>query len=235
MARVLVIDDDTSLLRALRLGLESGGHEVTVASSGIEGLAQTALIAPDVVVLDLGLPDLDGLVVCERIRQWSVVPIIVLSATGSEDRKIAALNEGADDYVTKPFSMGELEARIRAVLRNRPVESDGETPGALEVGDLHLDLVHHEVRRGERRVELTAKEFGLLAFLARHVGRTCTHQMILGAVWGPGYARSWVTRTAVSSRRCRVWATVCARERTSIDSLVALGRRGGRRRRGPVT
>ena len=188
MARVLVIDDDTSLLRALRLGLESGGHEVVTAATGTLGLSQTALSSPDVVVLDLGLPDLDGLVVCERIRQWSVVPIIVLSATGSEDRKIAALNGGADDYVTKPFSMGELEARIRAVLRNRPIESEGESPGVIVVGTLQLDLVHHEVRRGGKRIELTAKEFDLLAFLARYAERTCTHQMILGAVWGPGYA-----------------------------------------------
>ncbi len=187
MARVLVIDDDPSLLRALRLGLKSGGHEVSSANNAEQGLSLTALTAPDVVVLDLGLPDLDGLEVCRRIRQWSEVPIIVLSATDSDERKILALNGGADDYVTKPFSMGELEARIRAVLRNRPSEPDAHVPAALRVGDLDLDLVHHEVRRRDVRVELTAKEFGLLAFLARHVERTCTHQMILGAVWGTGY------------------------------------------------
>ena len=188
MARVLVIDDDPSLLRALRLGLKSGGHEVSTANNAEQGLSLTALTAPDVVVLDLGLPDLDGLEVCRRIRQWSEVPIIVLSATDSDERKILALNGGADDYVTKPFSMGELEARIRAVLRNRPSEPDADVPATLRVGDLELDLVHHEVRRRDVRVELTAKEFGLLAFLARHVERTCTHQMILGAVWGLGYA-----------------------------------------------
>ena len=187
MARVLVIDDDPSLLRALRLGLKSGGHEVSSANNAEQGLSLTALTAPDVVVLDLGLPDLDGLEVCRRIRQWSEVPIIVLSATDSDERKILALNGGADDYVTKPFSMGELEARIRAVLRNRPSEPDADVPAALRVGELELDLVHHEVRQRGVRVELTAKEFGLLAFLARHVERTCTHQMILGAVWGTGY------------------------------------------------
>ena len=188
MARVLVIDDDPSLLRALRLGLKSGGHEVSSANNAEQGLSLTALTAPDVVVLDLGLPDLDGLEVCRRIRQWSEVPIIVLSATDSDERKILALNGGADDYVTKPFSMGELEARIRAVLRNRPNEPDADVPATLRVGELELDLVHHEVRQRDVRVELTAKEFGLLAFLARHVERTCTHQMILSAVWGTGYA-----------------------------------------------
>ena len=136
VATVLVIDDDHSLLRALRLGLEAEGHDVTTALNGERGISLTALHAPDVVVLDIGLPDLDGLVVTERIRQWSGVPIIILSATGDPDRKIEALNIGADDYVTKPFSMGELEARIRAVLRNRPndtgrgerVRSLGRTP-----------------------------------------------------------------------------------------------------------
>ena len=129
MARVLVVDDDRSLLRALRLGLQSEGHEVTTAETGEQGLSQTALLGPDVVVLDIGLPDIDGLTVCRRIREWSDVPIIILSATGEENRKVAALDGGANDYVTKPFSMAELEARIRAVLRTRSVEPD-EAPVA---------------------------------------------------------------------------------------------------------
>ena len=186
MANVLVIDDDPSLLRALRLGLEAGGHEVFTAVDGEHGISQVALKAPDVVVLDIGLPDMDGLVVAERIRQWSDVPIIILSATGSEDRKIDALNGGANDYVTKPFSMGELEARIRAVLRGRPSDAKDATP-ELRVGSLELDFVHHEVRHDGTKIELTAKEFNLLGFLARHAGRTCTYQMILQAVWGTGY------------------------------------------------
>jgi two-component system KDP operon response regulator KdpE len=188
LAKVLVIDDDSSLLHALRLGLKAGGHEVTTAMNGEQGLTQAALLSPDVLVLDMGLPDLDGLIVCERIRQWSDVPIIVLSAAGDEDRKIAALNAGANDYVTKPFSMAELEARIRAVMRNRSPEADELMPTSLCLGSLELDLVHHETRRNGLPIELTAKEFSLLAFLARHVGRTCTYQMILGAVWGPGYS-----------------------------------------------
>ncbi len=187
MARVLVIDDDPSLLRALRVGLEAEGHEVTTAANGERGLSQTALTAPDIVVLDLGLPDIDGLEVSQRIRQWSDVPIIILSATGAENRKIEALDGGANDYVTKPFSMGELEARIRAVLRNRPTDSTDAVPAELSLGTLDLDFVHHEVQLRGARVDLTSKEFNLLAFLARHVERTCTYQMILQAVWGIGY------------------------------------------------
>lgn len=187
MAKILVIDDDASLLRALRLGLQAGGHDVATASNGQQGLTQTALNAPDVVVLDMGLPDMDGLEVCRQIRGWSDVPIIVLSATGSENRKVAALDEGANDYVTKPFSMPELEARVRAVLRGRPSENEGQVPVNLTIGDLEIDLLHHDVRRVGVNVALTTKEFEVLSFLARHSGRTCTHQMILSAVWGTGY------------------------------------------------
>jgi two-component system KDP operon response regulator KdpE len=185
--KVLVIDDDASLLRALSMGLKAGGHEVSTAANAEAGLSQAALSSPDIIVLDMGLPDLDGLVVCHRIRQWSEVPIIILSAAGEEDRKIAALNAGANDYVTKPFSMAELEARLRAVARYRSMESDEQTPTSLSVGSLELDLVHHEVRHHNAVVELTSKEFGVLSFLARHAGKTCTYQMILGAVWGAGY------------------------------------------------
>jgi two-component system KDP operon response regulator KdpE len=187
VASVLVVDDDPSLLRALRLGLEANGHDVITAVNGERGISMTALKSPDVVVLDIGLPDMDGLVVSQRIREWSDVPIIILSATGDDDRKIDALNGGADDYVTKPFSMGELEARIRAVLRNRSLDPSEQTSAELSLGTLDLDLVHHEVRLKGVKVNLTAKEFSVLAYLARYAGRTCTHQMILNAVWGPGY------------------------------------------------
>ena len=189
MAKVLVIDDDRSLLRALRLGLQSEGHDVSTAVDAQSGLSQTAIIQPDVVILDIGLPDMDGLEVCRRIREWSDVPIIILSATGTENRKVAALDGGANDYVTKPFSMAELEARIRVVIRHRAVETDVESSPTIDHGPLHLDLVHHEARLADETLALTGKEFEVLAFLARHVRRTCTHQMILGAVWGSGYAR----------------------------------------------
>jgi len=160
MAHVLVIDDDHSLLRALRLGLEAEGHDVSTAVNGERGISQTALLSPDIVVLDIGLPDMDGLVVSQRIRQWSDVPIIILSATGDEHRKIDALNGGADDYVTKPFSMGELEARIRAVLRNRGAEPAEAGEATLDLGSLIVDLVHHEVFHNGEKVDLTSKEFG---------------------------------------------------------------------------
>jgi two-component system KDP operon response regulator KdpE len=189
MATVLVIDDDPSLLRALRVGLRASGHEVVTAVSGEQGISQTALTSPDIVVLDLGLPDIDGLAVCTRIRQWSEVPIIILSASGAEDRKVAALNGGADDYVTKPFGMAELEARIRTALRHRTPETAQGEAKDITVGALELDLVHHEARLEGNPVELTAKEFEVLSFLSRHAGRTCTHQMILSAVWGTGYGR----------------------------------------------
>jgi two-component system KDP operon response regulator KdpE len=187
MAKVLVIDDDPSLLRALRLGLKAGGHDVVTAADGEHGMAQTAVHAPDIVVLDLGLPDLDGLAVCKRIRQWSEVPIIILSASGSEERKVAAFNGGADDYVTKPFGMAELEARIRTAIRHRTAAPEETPASAVTVGPLDLDLVHHETHLGGNSIDLTTKEFEVLSFLARHAGRTCTHRMILSAVWGAGY------------------------------------------------
>jgi two-component system KDP operon response regulator KdpE len=140
-----------------------------------------------VILLDLGLPDVDGLDVCSRIRQWTDVPVIVLSAAGSEQRKVAALDGGADDYVTKPFSMAELEARIRTALRHRAPPVAQDEMHELQVGELNLDLVHHQARVSGKLIELTSKEFDLLAFLARHAGRLCTHQMILEQVWGAGY------------------------------------------------
>ena len=188
MARVLVVDDDPALLRALRLGLGAGGHEVISAPDGEGGLAQALRSSPEVIVLDLGLPDIDGLTVCERLRGWSEVPIIVLSATGTEDRKVAALDGGADDYVTKPFGMAELEARIRAVLRHRREAGDDRAPEAMTVGSLSLDTVQHAAHLHGSPLDLTSKEFDVLAFLAAHAGKVCTHKMILTAVWGNSYA-----------------------------------------------
>jgi two-component system KDP operon response regulator KdpE len=189
VARILVIDDDPALLKALRLALRAGGHEVFTSANGEQGILQTAAIAPDVVILDLGLPDTDGIEVCRRIREWSEVPILVLSAIGSDERKVSALDGGADDYVTKPFSMPELEARIRTALRHSAAPSDDGAPTTLCAGPVELDLVHHEARIDGRRVSLTAKEFDVLAFLVRYAGRTCTQEMILSAVWGAGYQR----------------------------------------------
>ncbi len=187
MSKILVIDDDPSLLRALRVGLQAKGHVVVTAVTGEQGISQAALSDPDVVVLDLGLPDIDGLSVCKRIRQWSEVPVVVLSAADDEERKVAALDMEADDYVTKPFGMGELEARIRTAVRHRHRDLGVEEPTHISVGTLNLDLVHHEARKDGQLLELTSKEFDLLAYLAHHAGKTCTHKMILESVWGRSY------------------------------------------------
>ena len=186
VSKLLVVDDDPALLKALRIGLSARGHEVVTARSGEDGLTQAAVAAPDVVVLDLGLPGIDGIEVCKRLRQWTDVPIIVLSAAGAESSKVEALDTGADDYVTKPFGMAELEARLRVALRRR---SSPTTVDAAEIdaGRLHVDLVHHTAYLGGQELELTAREFDLLAFLARHAGKICTHRTILRQVWGPGY------------------------------------------------
>jgi two-component system KDP operon response regulator KdpE len=187
MARVLAVDDDQALLRVLRIGLSALGHSVLVASTGEQGISQAAIGSPDIIVLDLGLPDIDGMEVCRRVRQWSDVPVIVLSADGTEDRKIASLDGGADDYMTKPFGMGELEARLRVALRHRAPGDGDEDSKEITVGPLELDLVHHEARMAGKPVELTTREFALLVFLARNAGKICTHHMILEHVWGPHY------------------------------------------------
>ena len=189
MTKVLVVDDDPSLLKALRIGLTARGDDVVVAHSGAEAVTQVALATPDLVILDLGLPDLDGIEVCRRIREFSGVPILVLSAYGDERRKVEVLDAGADDFVTKPFGMAELEARIRVALRHRAA-TQGEATALspiLSVGDLEIDLVHHMATLCGSSLQLTAKEFELLAYLARHAGKVCTHHMILKDVWGPGY------------------------------------------------
>lgn len=187
MPRILIIDDDPDLLGVCTVGLEALGHRVSGAGTGHDGLAEAAIRAPEVIVLDLGLPDLDGLEVCKRIRSWSDVPIVVLSADSSEDRKVEALDVGADDYMTKPFGMRELSARLRVALRHHQAADDH--PAELDVGPLHLDLVHCEATLDGRAVDLTPKEFEFLAYLARHAGKVCTRRMILENVWGPGYGK----------------------------------------------
>jgi len=188
MPKVLLVDDDASLLKALRIGLTARGDEVVTAYTGAEAVNQVALAAPDLVILDLGLPDIDGIEVCRRIRAFSGVPIVVLSAYGDERRKVEALDSGADDFVTKPFGMAELEARLRVALRHAARPAEGADPSQeLDVGRLHIDLVHHMAALDGDALQLTAKEFELLSYLARHAGKVCTHHMILKDVWGPGY------------------------------------------------
>jgi two-component system KDP operon response regulator KdpE len=189
VTKILVVDDDPSLLKALRIGLTARGDEVVAARTGAEAVTQVALANPDVVILDLGLPDTNGIEVCRHIREFSEVPILVLSAYGDERRKVEALDAGADDFVTKPFGMAELEARLRVALRHRAAGSaeSADGPRTLRVGDLEVDLVHHMATRSGTQLRLTAKEFDLLAYLSRHAGKICTQHMILKDVWGPGY------------------------------------------------
>ena len=184
MSRILVIDDDPGLLHACSIGLAAFGHEVTTAETGAEGLARVRSDGPDAIVLDMGLPDVDGLDVCRTIRSWSATPVVVLSADGSETRKVDALDQGADDYVTKPFGMRELDARLRASLRHR---GTGDRADVVDVGTLHVDRTHREVTRAGVHLDLTRKEFDFLALLAAHAGKSCSRAMILEEVWGPGY------------------------------------------------
>jgi two-component system KDP operon response regulator KdpE len=187
MADILIVDDDIGLLSACGVGLQALGHAVRTAETGTQALSEIALYPPEVIVLDLGLPDLDGLEVCARVRGWTDTPIIVLSADGSEDRKVEALDRGADDYMTKPFGIRELEARLRVALRHHAAETRTGQESQLRAGPLTLDLVHEEATYRGRPVDLTPKEFDFLAVLARHVGKICTRRMILENVWGPGY------------------------------------------------
>lgn len=189
MPHILIVDDDMALLNVCTVGLQALGHTVRTAETGTEAVNEVAVHPPDVVVLDLGLPDLDGLDACARIRTWSDVPIVVLSADSSEDRKVDALNGGADDYMTKPFGMRELDERLRVALRHHAAETMERTATELDTGPLHLDLVHYEARFHGQPVDLTPKEFDFLAYLARHVGKICTRSMILENVWGPFYVK----------------------------------------------
>ena len=179
---VLVIDDEPQIRRLLRVTLEANSYRVVDAAAGREGIAEAAQRRPDVVILDLGLPDMDGVEVLARLREWSQVPVIVLSVRDGEEQKIAALDAGADDYVTKPFGAGELLARIRVVLRHgQPTGADA----VCRVGDLEVDLAARVVKKGGREVKLTPIEYGLLRMLVTHAGKILTHRQLLTEVWGP--------------------------------------------------
>ena len=183
---ILVIDDEPQILRAIRTILSEKQFKVTTASRGEEGLALAAANEPDLIILDLGLPDMDGVEVCARLREWTQRPIIILSVRDSERDKVAALDRGADDYLTKPFGVEELLARVRVALRHSA--RTPEAPRAITAGPLTIDLAWHIVKRGEEDVKLTATEYKLLAYLAANRGRVLTHQSILTHVWGPADA-----------------------------------------------
>jgi two-component system, OmpR family, KDP operon response regulator KdpE len=182
-ALVLIVEDEAQMRRFLRVSLTSNGYQVTEAETAQEGLAQAAARNPDLILLDLGLPDQDGLTVTERLREWASTPIIVISARGREEDKIKALDAGADDYVTKPFGVGELLARIRVALRHKNVSASGSS--LFESGDLRVDLGRRQVLVGDKEVHLTPIEYKLLATLIKHAGRVLTHRQLLREVWGP--------------------------------------------------
>lgn len=187
MSRILVVDDDTTLQRTLRINLRARGHEVLLASTGRQALASFLADQPELVILDLGLPDLDGVEVLRGIRRQSAVPVVVLSARWQSDDKVEALDEGADDYVSKPFGMDELMARVRAALRRASVET--ATVPTWRSAGLILDFGANRATRSGQDVHLTPTEWRILAELARHAGRVVSHEALLRAAWGPGYGR----------------------------------------------
>jgi two-component system, OmpR family, KDP operon response regulator KdpE len=184
---VLVIDDEPQILRAIRTILSAKHFKVTTASRGEEGLTLAATQSPDIIILDLSLPDIDGIEVCSRLREWTQTPIIVLSVRDSERDKVMALDRGADDYLTKPFGIEELLARIRVAMRHA-VQAKGSPKPIVTSGPLEIDLAEFQARRHGVEVKLTATEFKLLAHLAANAGRVLTHHAILTAVWGAEYA-----------------------------------------------
>jgi two-component system KDP operon response regulator KdpE len=180
---ILLVEDDRAVTRVVSAALRARGYPVVSVTTGEAAVEAAEADPPAVVLLDLGLPDIDGLEVCRRIRAWSSVPIIVVTAEGANDRKVLALDEGADDYVTKPFSMPELLARIRVALRHRRAVGLVDRT-VIEVGDLKVDVARHRVSIGDAEVDLSPKEFALVVVLARHAGRVLTHRTIMGEVWG---------------------------------------------------
>lgn len=185
---VLVVEDDGQIRRFLRAALEAQGFRLVEAATATEALQLAPSHNPELILLDLGLPDGDGLDLTRRLREWSRAPILVISARGREDDKVAALDAGADDYLTKPFGVKELLARIRVALRHAAQVAAGDAEPVLEFGELKIDLGRREVERAGAAVRLTPLEYKLLVLLARHAGKVLTHRQILQEVWGPGYA-----------------------------------------------
>jgi len=180
----LIIDDERSIRRFLRISLEANGYRVYEAIDGRDGLAQSAMLCPDVVLLDLGLPDMDGVDVLKSIREWSHTPVIILSVRNADADKIAALDAGADDFLTKPFSVGELLARLRVAQRHRQPSAEASI---FQSGTLMVDLARRNVFVGDQPIKLTPTEYALLRLLIQHAGRVVTHRQLLREVWGPAY------------------------------------------------
>jgi two-component system, OmpR family, KDP operon response regulator KdpE len=180
---ILVIEDEEPIRKFLRVSLQAQGYRLVEAATGQDGLLQATTCQPDLIILDLGLPDMDGVDLTRQIREWSKVPIIIVSARGKEQDKVVALDAGADDYLTKPFSVGELLARLRVALRHSAITSADEP--VFEGGDLRVDLALRQVTLAGKPVHLTPNEYRLLVLLVRHSGRVLTHKQILEEVWGP--------------------------------------------------
>jgi two-component system KDP operon response regulator KdpE len=202
---VLVVEDEAPMRRYLRASLGAHGYRVLEAEDAKQAELMATTHNPELVLLDLGLPDADGIDVTRRLREWSHVPIIVLSARGREDDKVAALDAGADDYLTKPFGTSELLARMRVALRHAGQASGGEASAVLDFGVLRIDLARREVTRGGDAIHLTPLEYRLLVFLARNAGKVLTHRQILKEVWGPSYgSQSHVVRVHVAELRKKI-------------------------------
>ncbi len=184
---VVLIEDEPQIRRFLRATLNGQGYRLFEAATGADGIVEVGSRQPDVVIIDLGLPDMDGVAVIRRLREWTAVPIIVLSARGQERDKVTALDAGADDYVSKPFSAGELLARIRVALRHTAGASHEGDEAAFKVGDLQVDRLRRYVALGGAEVRLTPTEYKLLTTLIRHAGKVVTHQQLLREVWGPAH------------------------------------------------
>jgi two-component system KDP operon response regulator KdpE len=200
--RVLVVDDEQAILRFLRVALESQAYVVFEAASGQQALSDAVAHKPDIIILDLGLPDIDGVEVTRLLRQWTQIPIIILSVRGSEGDKIAALDAGADDYLTKPFGVGELLARLRAALR-RTSQPQGEP--IFTSGDLKVDLTRRLVTVAGREVQLTPNEYDLLCTLVAHAGKVLTHRHLLREVWGTGYEQDFhILHVNISNLRRKI-------------------------------
>jgi len=199
---VLVVDDEVQIRRLLQLTLESEGYNVVKAENGEEGIRRAAMDRPDVVVLDLGLPDMDGSNVLKRIREWTTIPVIILSVRNSEPEIIACLDAGADDYLVKPYRSGELLARVRTAIRHRP---SVQPQSVFRSGDLEVDLVARIVKKSGQHVKLTATEYNLLALFVRNAGRVLTHHYILEQVWGPTFKEETeYTRVYVGQLRKKI-------------------------------
>jgi two-component system KDP operon response regulator KdpE len=184
--KILVIDDEPQIQRALQTILQKHDYRISIAATGNEGLMRAAAEQPDIIILDLGLPDMEGITVCSRLREWTETPIIVLSVRDSERDKVSALDQGADDYLIKPFSIEELLARVRVAMRHA-VHLKGQKETVLHLDNLDIDLSRHYVVKNGNEVKLTATEYKLLAYLISNAGRVLTHQTILKQVWGMEY------------------------------------------------